>query len=127
MEAVKQKKTVLRREQSLSSIGSAKEEGSRTLPRQSSRAKMVRQQSRGSIRRQQSSSRMTERKVSVTPGDSFRDVYTDNKNAWQQSLRGVSKEDGESTRGRSRTVRSQSTSGPAANRSNQLEPPASRR
>ena len=60
-----------------------------------------------------------------------RDVYTGNSGAWQQSLRGASRsvgsmtsigynivcrEEGESTRGRPRTVRSQSTSQPQPGR-----------
>ena len=103
LDPVKQKKPGLRREQSMSSIGSGAgdERSSRTLARQSSRSRMVRQQSRGSLRRPDSSSRVqerdkstsraTERKVSVTAGDCYRDVYVDNKNAWKNSLRGASR------------------------------------
>ena len=36
----------------------------------------------------------------------MRDVYSGNKNIWQNSLRGASRTEGESTRGRSRQTRS---------------------
>ena len=39
-------------------------------------------------------------------GTEVRDVYSGNKNIWQNSLRGASKTEGESTRGRSRQTRS---------------------
>ena len=36
----------------------------------------------------------------------MRDVYSGNKNIWQNSLRGASRTEGENTRGRSRQTRS---------------------
>ena len=97
----------LRRENSQSSLysGQYEERGerSRTLPRQSSRS---------SLRRQQSGCR----KESVCQAD--RDVYTANKNVWQNSLRGAARSDGEKTRGRAqeRSRGSRSLLEPASSR-----------
>ena len=102
----------LRREASQSSLYSSPqyEEGgerSRTLPRQASRSRVARQESRGSVRRQQSTSRLTTRKDSACQeGAEVRDVYSGNKNIWQNSLRGAGRTEGENSRGRSRQNRS---------------------
>ena len=102
-----QSRLALRRENSQSSLysGQYEERGerSRTLPRQSSRS---------SLRRQQSGCR----KESVCQAD--RDVYTANKNVWQNSLRGAARSDGEKTRGRAqeRSRGSRSLLEPASSR-----------
>ena len=113
-----QSRLPIRRENSQSSLYSSHHDDrgdrSRTLPRQSSRSRLVKEESRGSLRRQQSASRISHRqdtspgrKESICQGaERERDVYTGNKNVWQNSLRGAARTEGDNTRGRTRQARS---------------------
>ena len=113
-----QSRLPIRRENSQSSLYSSHHEDrgdrNRTLPRQSSRSRLAKQESRGSLRRQQSASRISgradsspSRRESVCRGEEReRDVYTGNKNVWQNSLRGAGRTEGDSGRGRCRQARS---------------------